>query len=1252
MALVKVEIDGKRMIADGSQTILQVARQHGIQTIPTLCDDAQLEPFASCFVCVVKVKGARSLAPACSTKVANGMVVETNSPEVRQSRKAALELLLSDHYADCVGPCQISCPAGIDIQGYIALAAIGKYKDAIALIKENNPLPSVCGRVCTRPCEVKGCRRSLLDEAVGIDYIKRYISDLDLSSPDVYRPQVAAPNGKRVAVVGAGPAGLSAAYYLAIRGYAVQIFEGQPEPGGMLRYGIPEYRLPKDVLDLEISQILGLGPTLHTNRTLGKDFTIASLKQDGFNAIFLGIGAWRSSLMRVRNEDAAGVLSGIEFLKNFGLRKKIDIHGVVCVVGGGNTAVDCARTALRLGVREVKMLYRRTRAEMPANDSEIHDAIEEGVKMEFLVAPVRVVTDASGRLTGLECQRMELGEPDASGRRSPKPIRGSEYVVPCDFAISAIGQSTTVSDLVDGHVPGFLPTGESLNLTRWQTVQVNEKTFETTVDGVFSGGDVVTGAATAIEAIAAGRKAAYAIDAYIREGQARPEPEEFISRKDVFSKITLSDLRSKEASPKRIMPLLPADERVRSFVEVELGYSSDDLHHEAIRCLECGCVALFDCDLRKYATEYGVDVRHFLGEARQHERDTSHPLIELDQNKCILCGRCVRMCSEVVGVSAFGFINRGFGTVVAPALGESLLHTDCVSCGLCIGTCPTGAISQKLPLAKPGPWVTEAVPSVCHYCGVGCRINYATFGETLVKVSRNEGNEVTFGNYCRKGYFGFNHVHAADRLTTGRLRPGRELQEAPVEEALGYTALRLRELGRKYSSKEMAVFISPKMTNEEIYLAQKFARIALKTHNVASFSQIVNPDTFTPDVIATANYRDLADAQTILLVNSNLAEEHFVVDLIAKRAIRKGGRLVYIAPQPNRTSAFADVFLQCKPEAQALVVQAIVAEVLRKAGADPAAWLDVTGNIAGLAPAAVEEQTGVEFAAIREAAEILAGSILKVLVFNRDYRGVRRRHDARLFAKAATALGCSLLPLYDQANGQGLLDMGAQRAWYPGYLPTTSGEAIEALEKEWCVALSDVEGGDTDIGTLLAEKKIKVAVIFGEDPLGSEDLPEAIREGLLAVDFLVVADLFLTRTAQAANIVLPLASTAETSGTFTNSERRLQRLRRAIPPRPGIEGWELIAQLAAKMGLRFKMKYDNSAQILEEIRRVVPIYRDVVVDSQDSDAIWDAAQFPLGPPEPNGAASAPVVTPVATGALDCLDARFERWFTGLFASRS
>jgi formate dehydrogenase major subunit len=1250
MALVKLDIDGKRVVTDNSQTILQVARQQGIATIPTLCDDAQLEPFASCFVCVVKVKGARSLMPACSTKVLNGMVVETNSPEVRQSRKAALELLLSDHYADCVGPCQIACPAGIDIQGYIALAAIGKYKDAIALIKNDNPLPSVCGRVCTRPCEVKGCRRTLLDEAVGIDYIKRYISDLDLNSPDAFRPDVAPKNGRKVAVVGAGPAGLSAAYYLAIKGYDVDILEGQPEPGGMLRYGIPEYRLPKDVLDLEIAQILGLGPTLSTNTTLGKDFTIASLKERGYEAIFLGIGAWRSSLMRVQNEQAAGVLSGIEFLKNFGLRRPVDISGTVAVVGGGNTAIDCARTALRLGVKDVRLLYRRTRTEMPANDAEIRDAIEEGVNMQFLIAPTKVVTGADGTLVGLECQRMELGEPDASGRRSPKPIRGSEYLEPCDFVISAIGQSTTVADLVDGKHPDFLPRGESLTLTRWQTVQVNEKTFETTVDGVFSGGDVVTGAATAIEAIAAGRKAAYAIDTYIRDGKARPEPEEFLSRKDVFAKVGLSDLRSQEKKDKRHLPMLPVDARVKSFVEVELGYSADDLAEETTRCLECGCTALFDCDLRRHATEYGVDVKHFLGEARQHERDISHPLIELDQNKCILCGRCVRICSDVVGVSAYGFINRGFSTVVAPALGGSLLDTECVTCGLCIGTCPTGAIAQNLPLAKPGPWKTESHESVCHYCGVGCRIDYDAFGETLVKVSRNEANEVTFGNHCRKGRFGFGFVHAPDRLLSARVRSPQQIVETWTADAVSQAGLKLKELVRTSVPQEMAVFVSPRLTNEEIYLAQKFARVALRTHNVTSFTHLVNRETFAPDVLATATYPELAQAQAILVVNSALADEHFVADLISKRAIRNGARLIYVGPTENLTARFAERFLQCEPEKATLVVQAIVAEAARRSGRPAPA--ELVAGLAGLSPEQAAEKAGVPAADIAAAAEALTGCERKVLIFNRDFRGPRHAGDARWLAAAGAALGCGVLPLHEKSNAQGLLDMGANPAWYPGYRPVTDAAAIEDLEKCWSVSLRDLDTRESDVARLLAEKKIKVAVVVGEDPLGWEDLPAELRAGLEAVEFLVVADLFPTKTVAAAHVALPLSSTPETSGTVTNSERRVQLLSQAIPPRAGTETWRLLCDLAAAMGLRFKMHYSTPAEVFEEIRRVAPIYRYVQVGGQGPDAIWDAARSPMAAVPVNGAATSPAITPVATAGLDCLDARFEKWFSGLFEPRS
>ncbi len=1241
MNLVKIELDGKKIIADSRQTILEVARQHGIGNIPTLCHDDQLEPFASCFLCVVKVKGARTLLPACSTRVSAGMAVETDTPEVRRSRKASLELMLSNHFADCVGPCELACPAGIDIQGYVALAALGKYSDAIKLIKDKNPLPAVCGRVCTRPCEVKGCRRNLVDQAVGIDYIKRYLADIDLGNREPFRPPVAPPNGKKVAVVGAGPAGLSCSYYLALRGYAVQILESLPEAGGMLRYGIPEYRLPKEVLDLEINQILDLGPVLRTNVALGRDFTLAGLKQEGYDAVFVGIGAWESSKMRVQDEETPGVLPGIDFLRDFGLRRAARLSGRVLVVGGGNTAIDCARTSLRLGAGEVRLLYRRTRAEMPASAMEIEEAEHEGVRMDFLVAPVRVVR-RDGKLAGLECLRMELGEPDASGRRSPKPIRGSEFTVEGDTVIAAIGQNTQVSQLLSGKVPNFLPFGENLNLTRWQTIQVTGKTFETSVEGVFSGGDVVTGAATAIEAIAAGRKAAHAIDAYIRTGKAEPEPVEFCSRKDAFRKVVAEDLREGRREPRRPMPILLPEERVKSFAEVEQGYSAADLKHETARCLECGCVALFTCDLRRYATEYGADISSFLGEAKQYRVDRTHPLIELDPNKCILCGRCVRICSDLVGVAAYGFINRGFNTVVRPSLGGSLLETDCVTCGLCVGTCPTGAVVEKIPLAKPGPWPTEAVPTICHYCGVGCRLAYDTYGDTLVKASRREDGHAVSGNHCRKGRFGYGHIQDPDRLVEGRIRAGRELQEAPLEETIRYTAMRLKELKRKYTGAEMAVFISPRLTNEEIYLAQKLARVALGTHQVTSFARLVNREWDCPEIVSTASYPELVDAQAIVVVNSNLDEEHFVADLLAKKAIRKGGRLIVIGERPNRTSRFADVFLQCRDGAQGQVLLAVLREVARDSREAMESFPPpLRQALASLGDGPPE---GIDPADLKEAARILSASLLKVLVFNKDYRGMRVPGDERLFAEAAEALGAPFLALREKSNMQGLLDLGADPRWLPGYVPVGDEAAVAELEREWCVSLRNAAGGGGDVADLLRRKKIKVAVILGEDPVGCPDLPRELVEGLLAADFLVVGDLFLTDTACAAHVVLPLSSSAETRGTVTSHERRVQRLLRAVPPRAGMESWQILCEIGARMGYRFKMKYAGVPEVTREIQRVVPLYAEVAVDSPDLSGTWALEKFPLPRVPFDHAARREPARGTPTLSLDSLEGRFQRWF--------
>ncbi len=859
----------------------------------------------------------------------------------------------------------------------------------------------------------------------------------------------------------------------------------------MLRYGIPEYRLPKDILDLEVNLILDLGVKLSTNVTLGKDYTVSSLKEDGFEAIFLGLGAWDSSKMRVQGEEAEGVLPGIEFLKNFSLRKKANIHGKVLVVGGGNTAIDCARTALRLGAMEVRLLYRRTRNEMPANEMEIVEAEHEGVEMDFLVAPVRVIQE-NGRLDrsrvhphgARRARRQRAAESEAGpGIRVRHRLRLRDRRDRSEHPIS---------EFADGKVPHFLPLGEVLNLTRWQTIQVNEKTFETSVDGVFSGGDVVTGAATAIEAIAV-RDARPPTRSTPTSEPARRSPSRS-SSSAARTPTTTSRSRTcgmgRATRAARCRPS-PPEERKKSFNEVEQGYTAEDVKREAFRCLECGCTALFDCDLRRFATEYQVDIASFIGEAKEYKIDRSHPLIELDPNKCILCGKCVRVCGEIVGVAAYGFINRGFNTVVKPALGGSLMETDCVSCGLCVSACPTGAIAAKIPLAKPGPWKTEPNPTVCHYCGVGCRINYDTFGDSLVKSSPYEQDCPTDGNHCKKGRFGYHYVQSAERLRPGQDPHGaRAAGNAPLDETIRYAAMRLKELQRRYSGSEIAVFVSPRLTNEEAYLAQKFARIALKTHNVTSFAHLVNRDLFCPEVVSTASYRDWSDAQAIVVVNSNTDEEHFVVDLLCKKAIRKGGKLIYIGPEENRVSEFAEVQLTCKAGDEGRVLLSLLDEVASLGRLDWGDWPELAARRRGGPPADGGDLCGVKRADLREAAGIVAKSILKVLVFNKDYRGTRTARDERLFAEIARALGCSILALREKSNMQGILDMGVHPAWMPGYVPTGDEAAIEELEKDWCVALRDLEPGSTDIAELLRQKKIKVAVVIGEDPLGNEGYPK------------------------------------------------------------------------------------------------------------------------------------------------------------------
>ncbi|MEW6230892.1 MAG: NAD(P)-binding protein [Chloroflexota bacterium] len=475
-----------------------------------------------------------------------------------------------------VSPCRAACPAGVNAHGYVALIGEGKYEEALELIRRDLPFPGVCGRVCHHPCET-ACSRGEAEGAVAIAALKRFVADQAV--PAAFIPP--RPRGEKVAVVGAGPAGLSAAYHLTRNGYEVTVFDALPIPGGMMAVGIPDYRLPKKVLQEEIEYIKRMGVDIVPNTVVGKNITLEEIFKRGYKAVFLGIGAHRSHKLGVPGEELTGVLQGVSFLRDFNLGKKVEVGRRVAVIGGGNTAVDAARTALRLGAEQVTIVYRRSREEMPVNKWEVEEAEKEGIAIRFLAAPTWIL--GTDRVTGLECIGMELGEPDQSGRRRPIPIPGSSFTLAADTVIAAIGQA-----------PDLAVLGKAVKATGWGTIEADPETCATAQPGVFAGGDAVTGAATVIDAVAAGKRAAESIHRYLqgqdlREGRTFDVPKELIARKELAEDM--------EYVPRQEVPTLPITERRSNFREVELGLSEEMARREAERCLDCAaCAECLQCE--------------------------------------------------------------------------------------------------------------------------------------------------------------------------------------------------------------------------------------------------------------------------------------------------------------------------------------------------------------------------------------------------------------------------------------------------------------------------------------------------------------------------------------------------------------------------------------------------------------------------------------------------------------------------------
>ena len=856
-----VTIDDRRLEGGPGDTILDVARKNGIP-IPALCAEERLAPFDSCGVCTVEIEG-RGVVKACSTPILDGMVVRTDTPAALDVRRTALELLLSDHWGDCVAPCQQACPAHTDCQAYVSLAGNGRFADALKVLYEYLPLPASFGRICAAPCE-DACRRQVAEEPVQIRHMKRFLGDL----PGGYVPDVDPDTGKRVAVVGGGPAGLSAAYFLRRRGHRVVVLDAMPRMGGMLRYGIPDYRLPQSVIDRELDMLLSIGIEFRNDVRLGEHIALDELEAE-YDAVFLGLGAWGTHTMAIPGEDHPAVMQGTDFLRRVNDGERPDLPKRVAVIGGGNTAMDAARCARRLGA-DITLIYRRTQDEMPALAHEVQEALDEGVRCSFLTQPVEFLADDRG-LHGIRCVRMELGQPDESGRRRPLPIEGSEFVLDAESVLLAVGQA------VDAACLG----GHEIDLTDRGSIAVDEATGQTSRPNVFAGGDAVTGPSIAVEAIGAGHRAADAMDRFLRGEDVAASVGKYVHVKD---NVTREDIGNPATAPRIRTPVRPVDERLGDFGEYETALSTDQAVSAGQRCLECGCMTFNDCRLRDIATDLRASQETYAGEVPRSLRDERHPFIVRKVGKCISCGRCLRVCSDVCGVSAIDFVGRGMGTEVQVPFNRAWQDSDCVACGACVDTCPTGALYDRTVLEKQVPLDLEASRTACGLCGLGCDITVLSLNGEYMRTVPGLPSEVL----CARGRYGWHALRGEQRIVSPMIRRGSSLVEVSWDEALEETTQRLSSVRGN-----AVVFGTGCLTCEEGWIAAQIAERLSGGPPLLDVHVRRCPVEIRPDQILCLSDLEPSTA-LVVVIGPRASYESVALDVRLRRAIRDGAALVSV----------------------------------------------------------------------------------------------------------------------------------------------------------------------------------------------------------------------------------------------------------------------------------------------------------------------------------------------------------------------
>ncbi|CAH1531741.1 Formate dehydrogenase-O, major subunit [Vibrio owensii] len=1227
--MIEIVIDGKYRIVEEGLTLLEAAKVCGVE-IPSLCGMNKSNEKVPCDLCVVEVESGGTKR-ACELEVYRGLNVVTQSEQLSEHRRKALNRIMTDHYADCEAPCKTACPAGVDIQSYLYHIAQNDHQKAIEVIKRTLPMPLSIGRVCPAFCESE-CRRSLVDEPIAIRQLKRHAADADLSAHEAYVPEKKLSKGLNIAVVGSGPGGLTAGYYLSNEGYDVTVFESMPKAGGWLRYGIPEYRLPKDILDKEIELMCRNGMQVHTNQKLGVDFTLSQLSEE-YDAVCLAVGASQAVEMHYTGSDLEGCYLGVDYLKDYVTKQNYVTGQKVAVIGGGNTAIDCARTARRAGA-DTTLIYRRTRDEMPAEDYEIVEAEHEGVKFHFLTNPAENLADETGRVNAIRLERMALGEPDASGRRSPKPT-GEFFTEEFDTVIAAVSQKPDLSFL----------EGEDLSipLTRWNTSDADEKTMHTGTGNIFSIGDFRRGPATAVEAVGDGRVAAKAIDLFLNGDMADMPKAAFNSRKEKkLSQVDPLHFENIQKVARSIMPELTPAQREQSFAEVELGFDNEEAMKEAARCLECGCQANTDCSLRDYSTEYEAeqsfdfslqikshqdwldlrakDLRH------KYEVDRSSEFIEFDANRCISCGQCIQACRDKAVHGVLNFVCDKQGR---PALrpddrphfgsnknGLTLMgDSNCVQCGACVQVCPTGAMVDSRDRSQGRTEDLKAVDTICTYCGVGCKLTmFVDEATNTIRYVKGGDSPVNQGMLCVKGRFGFDFIGSEERLTTPLIRKDGWLQPASWEEAIQLIASKFSGIKQDFGSNALAGFSSAKTTNEDNYAFQKFVRRELGTNNVDHCARLCHASSVTGleaslgSGAMTNDIPSIKHSDVIFIIGSDTTSAHPIIASHIKQAIRHhGARLIVADPKRVDMAEHAELYMAHRPGTDVMLLNGVMQQIIKNG------WYDqeyIEERVDGfdtllqevMSPAynldKVELVTGVKAEDIQAMARMIGTADRTAVYYSMGitqhttgHDNVRSIANLQLLCGNIGIEGGGINPLRGQSNVQGACDMGALPNSFPGYQKVYNPIVRQKFAIEWNAPNLPSEQGLTltEIIDAACHRDVRGMYIMGENPVLSDPNQAHVIEGLETLDFLVVQDIFLTETAQYADVVLPSCSFAEKAGHFTNTERRVQRVNPVVTaPGEAKEDWWIIQEIANAMGSDWD--YHCVSDITNEIARVTPQY--------------------------------------------------------------